>query len=85
MEIDDIYLGDCRQLIKGLNDNSVDLILSDIPYGISSDDWDVLHNNTNSALLGASPSQIQAGKIFQRNIFCCGKFYRNLQADRLYS
>lgn len=66
MEIDDIYLGDCRQLIKGLNDNSVDLILSDIPYGISSDDWDVLHNNTNSALLGASPSQLQSGKIFQR-------------------
>jgi len=34
------------------------LFLSDIPYGISLDDWDVLHNNTNSALLGQSPAQV---------------------------
>ena len=38
-------------------DNSVELFLSDIPYGINLDDWDVLHNNTNSALLGQSPAQ----------------------------
>ena len=31
---------------------------SDIPYGISLNDWDVLHNNTNSALLGQSPAQV---------------------------
>jgi len=40
-----------------LSDNSIDLFLSDIPYGICLDDWDVLHNNTNSALLGKSPAQ----------------------------
>jgi len=34
------------------------LFLSDIPYGISLDDWDVLHHNTNSALLGQSPAQM---------------------------
>lgn len=43
-----------------LTDDSVHLFLSDIPYGISLDDWDVLHSNTNSALLGQSPAQ--AGK-----------------------
>ncbi len=43
-----------------LEDNSIDLFLSDIPYGIGLDDWDVLHNNTNSAYLGSSPAQ--AGK-----------------------
>lgn len=46
----------CRN--SKLEDHSIDLFLSDIPYGISLDDWDVLHNNTNSALLGQSPAQI---------------------------
>ena len=41
------------------------MILSDIPYGISFDEWDVLHNNTNSALLGSSPAQEKSGKIFK--------------------
>ncbi len=62
----DIYHGDCRILIKEIEENSIDLILSDIPYGISIDDWDVLHKNTNSALLGTSPAQLQAGNIFKK-------------------
>ena len=36
---------------------SIHAIVSDIPYGISYDEWDVLHKNTNSALLGASQAQ----------------------------
>jgi site-specific DNA-methyltransferase (adenine-specific) len=52
-----VICGDSIKEIKKLNDNSVHLILSDIPYGISFDEWDVLHNNTNSALLGKSPAQ----------------------------
>ncbi len=55
--LDTITLGDCREHIPHLSENSIDLFLSDIPYGISLDDWDVLHKNTNSALLGQSPSQ----------------------------
>ena len=58
--INKITLGDCLEYIPILTDNSIDLFLSDIPYGISLDDWDVLHDNTNSALLGQSPAQ--AGK-----------------------
>lgn len=52
-----ITLGDCNEYIPNLKNESIDLFLSDIPYGISMDDWDVLHNNTNSALLGQSPAQ----------------------------
>lgn len=52
-----ITLGDCQDHIPNLMNASIDLFLSDIPYGISLDDWDVLHNNTNSALLGKSPAQ----------------------------
>jgi len=53
-----ITTGDCRDHIPSLADDSIELFLSDIPYGISHDDWDVLHNNTNSALLGQSPAQV---------------------------
>jgi len=49
--------GDCLDYLSRLEDDSIDLFLSDIPYGINLDEWDVLHNNTNSALLGKSPAQ----------------------------
>jgi site-specific DNA-methyltransferase (adenine-specific) len=44
----------------------VHLILSDIPYGIGADHWDVLHANSNSAYLGSSPAQERAGAVFRR-------------------
>jgi site-specific DNA-methyltransferase (adenine-specific) len=51
--------------MRSIPDASVDCVISDIPYGISLSDWDVLHQNTNSALLGASPAQ--AGKpLFEK-------------------
>ncbi len=52
--------------IRELPDSSVHLILSDIPYGIGAEDWDVLHDNTNSAYLGSSPAQEKAGAVFKR-------------------
>lgn len=48
---------DCLEHLALLDNESIDLFLSDIPYGIGLDDWDVLHNNTNSAYLGKSPAQ----------------------------
>ena len=53
-----ITVGDCLDYIPQLDDQSIDCLLSDIPYGINLDQWDVLHNNTNSALLGQSPAQV---------------------------
>jgi site-specific DNA-methyltransferase (adenine-specific) len=53
------------QAIELLEENSVHLILSDIPYGIGAEDWDVLHDNTNSAYLGSSPAQQIAGSVFK--------------------
>ena len=55
--INTIINADCREHLATLCPNSIDLFLSDIPYGINLDEWDVLHNNTNSALLGSSPAQ----------------------------
>lgn len=35
-----ILLGDCMDLMKGLPDASVDLILADLPYGTTRNKWD---------------------------------------------
>jgi len=34
--------GDCLELMKNLPDGSVDCILTDVPYGIGIDTWDIL-------------------------------------------
>ena len=52
-----LYNGDCIEVMKKLQDNSIDIVITDIPYGIDFSDWDVLHNNTNSALGGYSEHQ----------------------------
>lgn len=61
-----VQCGDSIELIRKLPDNSIDLFLSDIPYGIGLDDWDVLHANTNSAYGGKSPAQDKAGAVFKK-------------------
>ena len=58
--------GDSISLMKKLPDQCAHLILSDIPYGIGIEDWDVLHNNSNSAYLGSSPAQKKAGAVFKK-------------------
>ena len=64
--INDIFRGDSIELIKSIESESIHLILSDIPYGIGAEDWDVLHNNKNNAYLGSSPAQKNAGAIFKK-------------------
>lgn len=61
-----IVCADCISLLPTLPTNSVDLILSDIPYGIGLDEWDVLHANKNSAYMGSSAGQERAGAVFKR-------------------
>ena len=64
--IDKITNNNSIEVLKNIESNSIHLILSDIPYGIGAEDWDVLHNNTNSAFLGSSPAQEKAGAIFKK-------------------
>ena len=64
--MDEILQGNSIDLLKYFDDNSIHAIISDIPYGIGYEDWDVLHNNTNSAYGGASNAQIDAGQLFKR-------------------
>lgn len=63
---DSVHLVDGIVAVKKVAESSVHLILSDIPYGIGTETWDVLHNNTNSAYLGTSPAQVKAGAVFRK-------------------
>jgi len=43
METNKIYQGDCLELMKQIEDKSVDLILCDLPYGVTArNEWDVV-------------------------------------------
>jgi len=40
IDINKIYLGDCLEVMKCVPDKSVDMVLSDLPYGATSNKWD---------------------------------------------
>lgn len=64
--LDTIINGDSINIMKNIQDESIHAIISDIPYGICYDNWDVLHSNTNSSLGGKSQAQVDAGTLFKR-------------------
>lgn len=35
-----LYQGDCLNLMKGIPDKSVDMVLCDLPYGTTMNKWD---------------------------------------------
>ena len=35
-----LYHGDCLEVMKGIEDKSVDMILCDLPYGMTQNKWD---------------------------------------------
>lgn len=51
LEINKVYHGDCFDLVHQLDGNSVDLIICDGPYGVTSNGWDKI-NNIQSFNLG---------------------------------
>lgn len=44
MDINNIYNGDAFDLIQEIEDNSIDLIVCDGPYGVTSNHWDKVNN-----------------------------------------
>jgi site-specific DNA-methyltransferase (adenine-specific) len=40
MELDTVICGDCLEVMRDMPDNSVDLVLTDPPYGITQCSWD---------------------------------------------
>ena len=37
-----LYNGDCLEIMKQIPDHSVDMILCDLPYGVTQNLWDVV-------------------------------------------
>ena len=40
LEVNKIYQGDCLEVMKAIDDKSIDMILCDLPYGITACEWD---------------------------------------------
>ena len=40
MEINKVICGDCLEVMKNLPENSIDMILCDLPYGTTQNKWD---------------------------------------------
>ena len=38
----ELYQGDCLEIMKQISDKSIDMILCDLPFGITNNDWDKL-------------------------------------------
>ncbi len=41
LELNKVHLGDCRDLMKELPSNSIDLLIGDLPFGMTKNPWDV--------------------------------------------
>src|SRR5574344_1163420 len=42
LEINSVHNGDCLELMKNIDDKSIDMILCDLPYGTTACKWDVI-------------------------------------------
>jgi len=42
LNINTVYLGDCLEVMKDIPDNSIDMILCDLPYGTTACKWDTI-------------------------------------------
>lgn len=72
-----LFLGDCIEVLKNIPDNSIDMVLTDPPYGITANDWD---NNINSDVLWKELKRIVSpqGSVI---LFASGKFEANIISD----
>lgn len=42
LEINKSYLGDCLEIMPSIDDKSIDLILCDLPFGVTKNKWDII-------------------------------------------
>ena len=42
MKVNNIYHGDCLELMKDIPGGSVDMVLADLPYGTTQNKWDCI-------------------------------------------
>ena len=42
MELNKVYSGDCLEVMKDIPDKSIDMVLTDLPYGTTACKWDIV-------------------------------------------
>jgi site-specific DNA-methyltransferase (adenine-specific) len=42
IQVNNIYFGDCLDIMKEIDDKSLDMILCDLPYGTTQNKWDII-------------------------------------------
>lgn len=42
LQSNEVYLGDCLEIMKDIEDQSIDMILCDLPYGMTASSWDIV-------------------------------------------
>ena len=64
-ELNKIYKGDCRELIKQLPDKSIDVCLTDFPYGVEYDykSWDDTKENLRQLIGELMPELLRTCKL----------------------
>ena len=62
MEVDRIICGDCLDVMKDMPDNSVDLVLTDPPYGIGLE-YDTYNDSRENLTALAGPFVLEATRI----------------------
>jgi site-specific DNA-methyltransferase (adenine-specific) len=81
-----IYLGDNIELLKQLEDESIHSVVSDFPYGLEfmGKEWDSFSNNTNSALGGQSPANVNSKEFKKRGKPIAGWCQKDREAYKNY-
>jgi len=69
LELNKVYCGDCLEVMNGIDDKNIDMILCDLPYGMTQCKWDsqinlselwkqynrIMSDNCTVALFGSNP------------------------------
>lgn len=42
LRVNEVYFGDCLDLMDSIDEESIDMILCDLPYGKTRNQWDIL-------------------------------------------
>ena len=66
-----LYCGDCLKIMNKIPDKSIDLVLCDLPYGVTRNKWDsVIQFDTMWELLNRVCKDTCAILLFADGIFC---------------
>lgn len=79
LEVNNLYHGDCLEIMKDIDDKSIDMILCDLPYGTTACKWD--------SIIPFEPLWEQYHRIIKDNgaivLFCSEPFSSLLRTSNL--